>query len=175
MTNLLRPVFALMLAATLIGCQGCAPSNAALKNHSIAAQTVDDVATEAREMVLELRETELTEAAAQAKADGGDPVDIKLAVERAAATFDAGPAIPAVNAFIAAKDLYVRTVLATASKDKPTWSEAKAMLKDVVDAYANLRHALGDPEKMPPLPDVIAKLLTRAATPWREPGAEAVS
>lgn len=157
----------LVLAATLAF--GCTSSNAALKAHTTAAQTLDDLASDAKELVLEQREAQLDAVAQQAVTDGLDPAALKASVERAAAKYDAGPAIPAVNAFIAAKDAYVRAVLVDAGKDEPSWYNAKHLLKDVIDTYTNLRAALGNPDKMPAMPDVIAKLLTRAPRPDGDP------
>lgn len=157
----IRSLIAIGLVLGLTACSACAPSNASLKGHSYAAETLDTLAADAKETVLEMRQVELDRAAADARTIGLTGDELRAAVERAAAKYDAGPALPAVNAFIAAKDAYVRTVLAAASKDKPSWVEAKRVLKDVVDAYANMRKALGEPAKLPPVPDAIAKLLTR--------------
>lgn len=161
MPRFLRPI-ALALTLAVVGCSACTSSNTALRAHTTAATTLDDVVQEASELVLADRQHALDVAVTQAKADGLDPIALKAAVERAAATYDAGPAIPAVNALAAAKDAYVRAVLMDAGQDKPTWSNAKRLLKDVVDAYANLRKALGDPKKMPELPSAIAALLSYA-------------
>lgn len=162
-------ILALGLALAAVGCSACTSSNTALKAHTTAASTLDDVAQEATELVLADRQHALDVAVTQAKADGLDPIALKASVERAAATYDAGPAIPAVNAFVAAKDAYVRAVLMDAGKDEPTWSNAKRLLKDVVDAYTNLRKALGDPKKMPELPSAIAALLSYAPPQPGEP------
>lgn len=158
MPNFLR-LTGLALIIALAACGGCASSNTALKAHTTAAQTLDDVADQAKELALADREQALTQAATQAKVNGAD---VTKAVTDAAAAYDAGPTIPAVNAFVAAKDAYVRAVLMDAGKDEPTWTNARRLLKDVVDAYTNLRAALGNPEKMPKLPVAIASLLTMA-------------
>jgi hypothetical protein len=163
-TNLFRPlVLALVLCLMLfaIACSSCAPSNASLKGHSHAAEVLDDLALEARDTVLELRQAKLDRVAAAARADGLADAELRAAVTQAAADFDAGPAVPAVNAFVHAKDAYVRAVLAAAAQDTPRWADVRPFLADVVNAYNALRLAVGSPDKMPPIPDVIAKLLTR--------------
>lgn len=161
MPRFFRPlVLATMLA--VVGCSACASSNTALKAHTTAAQTLDDVAQEATGLVMADRQHALDVAVEQAKADGLDPIALRAAVERAAAAYDAGPTIPAVNALVAAKDAYVRAVLIDAGKDEPTWQNAKRLLRDFVDAYTNLRKALGEPKSWPALPPAIAALLSYA-------------
>lgn len=174
MPRYMRPGIALAITLALVGCSACATTNSGLKSHTTAAQTLEEVADEARQYVLDDRKAELEKVAAQAVADKLDPVQLEAAVKAAAATYDDGPKVASVNAFIAAKDLYVRAVLQAASKDTPSWSQAKAMLKDVVDAYTNLRQALGNPKAMPPLPDAIAALLSRASPPGDD-GAEVMA
>jgi hypothetical protein len=157
--RLLVPLSLVVVAA----CASCAPSNTALKRHSHAAELLDDLATDARELVLEQRQAELDQAAAAARARGLAGDELRAAVERAAADFDDGPAIGAVNTLVAAKDVYVRAVLAAAADDAPSWAELRPILRDVVDAYHALRLALGSPDAMPPVPDVVANLLSRIA------------
>jgi len=167
MKKILTPIRTLALAAliALVGCASCAPSNAALRGHSHAAQTLDDLAAGAKATVLDLRQAELDKAAVKAHEAGKMGPELEAAVKEAAAGFDKGPAIGAVNAFVAAKDLYVRAVLVAASKDPPTWSDVKPMLRGVIDAYTAMRDALGKPDKMPPIPSAIAELLSIAHNP----------
>lgn len=164
MKPILIPIrtFALATMIALVGCSACAPSNAALRGHSTAAQTLDDLADDAKKTVLELRQVELDKAAVAAHDAGLMGNALTAEVQKAATKFDSGPAIGAVNAFIAAKDLYVRGVLMAASKDPPSWTTVKPILKDVIAAYNAMREALGKPDKMPPIPPAIAELLSRA-------------
>lgn len=156
MNRLLLPLF---LILTLTACGSCASSNTALKAHSHAAETLDDLANDAREIVLDLRQHALDDAVTRATSGGLRGPELDAVVIQAAATFDKGPAVGAVNAFIHAKDLYVRAVLAGASKDSPSWETVKPMLADVVSAYNAMRDALGKPDNMPVLPDAINQLL----------------
>lgn len=158
-------VLCIALLTILAACNSCVSSNNALKNHSLAAQSLDDIAAGAKETVLELRAVALGDAVAGAKASNLNDTETEQRVIAAAAAFDAGPAIPAVNAFVAAKDVYVRTVLAVAAKDKPTWDELKPILQDVITAYEAMRAALGNPSKLPALPEAISKLLSRLDPP----------
>ena len=156
MTPLMR--FAMVL---MLGAAACASNPNALKAHTSAAETLDDLAGDAKVLVLEDRHAELDAVAESAFTDNATPEELAAAVRAAAKAYDDGPKISAVNTLIAAKDLYVRAVLHAASEDKPSWTEAKAMLKDVIDAYSNLRKLLGEPAAMPKVPEAIAKLLTR--------------
>lgn len=153
---MLRTFIVLWIAVAVAA---CAPSNSALRGHSHAAQTLDSIAADAKETVLELRQAALDKVARDGKASGLDEPELRRAVVLAASQFDQGPQIHAVNAFVAAKDAYVRAVLAAASVDPPTWTTAKAVLKDVVAAYSELRAALDNPRRLPPIPQAIVDLL----------------
>jgi hypothetical protein len=162
--RLVRPLIVLGLILG-VACSSCAPSNSALKKHSHAAELLDDVAGEAREAVLELRKEKLDGAVAAARAEGRAPDEVRARAVAAAAEFDDGPAVAAVNTFVEAKQAYVRAVLAAARDDDPSWSEVKVILGHVVNAYSALRLALGSPERLPPIPDVVALLLSQLDTP----------
>jgi len=149
----------LFLVLGLTACSSCVSSNSALKAHSHAAETLDDLANDAKETVLELRQRALDDAVARATSEGLRGPELDALVTQAAGDFDKGPAVSSVNAFIHAKDLYVRAVLASASKDKPTWDTVKPMLRDVIAAYNAMRDALGRPDKMPAIPDAISQLI----------------
>jgi hypothetical protein len=151
-----RSIFMLALSIALVA---CGPSSSALRGHSHAAQTLDSIAADAKATVLELRQAELDEAARDGKSAGLADADLRQFVVLAAAQFDQGPKIHAVNAFVAAKDLYVRAVLIAVSQDPPSWAEAKAVLKDVIASYSELRAALGNPSRLPPIPQAIVDLL----------------
>lgn len=163
--QIFRPVRALALFAMLavVGCGACATSNATLRGHSLAAQTLDDFATGAKATALDMRQAVLDKAAVDAHKAGlmGDALTAE--VKKAAVTFDAGPVIGAVNAFIATKDIYVRAVLVAASKDTPTWADVKPMLRGAIAAYTAMRDAFGKPDKMPPIPTAISDLLAYVA------------
>ncbi len=139
-----------------------------LRAHSVAAQTLDDIAKQARDLVMAQRQQVIDSAVAAAKAAQVGAYELSQSVRKAAADFDATPKISSVNAFIAAKDLYVRAVLVAAGNDKPTWEQAKAMLNDVVKTYTAMRQALGTPAAMPELPAAIVDLLSAARTPYVE-------
>lgn len=148
----------ILALAVMIG-GACTSGTSMLKAHSTAAQTLDELAVGAKTYVFAQREIVLVDAANKAKADGLDQVELKAAVERAASTYDAGPAIPAVNSLIQSKDAYVRIILSLASQDSPSWSQAREVLRSVVSAYSSLRAALGNPSKLPPVPESIFALL----------------
>lgn len=148
---MLAPLLVMMLTA----CSSCAGTPKQLKTHSVAAEALDDLAASGRRVVLEMRQAELDKALAQAQ-EANTPYE--PAVRAAAESFDSKPFIPALNAFIAAKDAYVRTVLIAARKDDFDWATVRPVLKDVVDAYAALRTATGD--KMPPIPKPVADILS---------------
>jgi hypothetical protein len=139
----------------MAACSSCAGSNAQLKRHSVAAETLDDLAAKGRTVVLEMRQVELDKALASAQ-EAGKPYE--PAVKAAAADFDAKPFIPALNAFVEAKDVYVRVVLIAARKDDFDWDSVRPALKNVADAYAALRTATGD--KMPPIPKAVVDILS---------------
>lgn len=159
--QIFRPIRALILFTmfAVVGCGACAPSNAALRAHSFAAQTLDDLATGAKSTALDMRQAVLDKAAVDAHKAGlmGDALTAE--VQKAAAVFDTGPVIGTVNAFISTKDIYVRAVLVAASKDTPTWVDVKPMLRGALAAYAAMRDALGKPDKMPPIPAAISNLI----------------
>ena len=132
----------------------CAGSSSAIRNHSHAAETLDELAGDGKALVLELRQAELDKALAAAQQSGSDP---RAAVTAAAAAFDARPLVPALNAFIEAKEAYVRAVLLALQKEPPDWTTVKPLLKDAAAAYTALRTATGD--KLPAIPKVVIDLL----------------
>jgi len=156
-----RPIrtLALVVMLAIVGCGACATSNTALRGHSLAAQTLDDLAAGAKVTALDMRQAALDKAAVDAHKAGKMGDELTAEVQKAAVAFDAGPVIGAVNAFIATKDLYVRAVLVAASKDSPTWADVKPMLRGAIAAYTAMRDALGKPDKMPPVPTAITDLL----------------
>lgn len=148
-------LIAAIAIAALSACSGCAASNKQLKTHSVAAETLDDLAARGRVVVLEMRQKALDEALAKAQ-EANQPYE--PAVRAAAEAFDAKPFIPALNTFVEAKNTYIRVVLIAARADDFDWKSVKPALKDVADAYAALRTATGD--KMPPIPKVVVDILS---------------
>ena len=152
-------VLIVLVAAGLVALAtvSCTPSNKALRYHSLAAQTLEDAATQGRIAVKERREAHLRAAGEIARDAGGD---IAVAVRAAAAEFDEGPLVPAVNAFSAAKTTYVRAVLLAAQKEDPDFGDLKPVLRSAIEAYGHLRDALGDDgERLPGIPPVVLELL----------------
>jgi len=152
----MKHVATILLAGLLAALPACG-SNEALKRHSLAAETLEDLAVQSREAVTEVRETRLRAAGVAARDAGGD---IETAVRGAAAEFDSGPLIPAVNTFILAKSAYVRAVLIAAQDDAPSFAELRPVLRAALDAYGELRRAVGDAAALPEVPDVVLALLT---------------
>lgn len=162
------PIRSIVLAAclALTACTGCgATTSASLRAHDTAAGLFEDVAHDAKDIVLERRQVELNKAAELARDEGLPAPEVLVRVQAAADTYDAANATreAAVNAFINAKSAYVRTVLALGAKERPSWTEAKALLHDVVDAYKNLRAVLNYPPSLPEVPDVVARMLSAVA------------
>lgn len=154
-----------VLAAS--ACGGCgATTSASLRAHDTAAGLFEDVAHDAKDIVLERRQAELNKAAEVARDEGLGEPEVLARVKVAAVAYDAANATreAAVNAFIDAKSAYVRTVLALGAKERPSWDEARALLHDVVDAYKNLRAALNNPPTLPDIPDAVARMLSAVAT-----------
>lgn len=149
-----------LVLALVLGALGCSTSSSALRAHSTAAQSFDSLAGVARKAVFDLRAAELDKASEAAKASGATADARTAAIQKAAADFDAKPLVSSVNAFIFAKDAYVRGVLLAASQESPDWSTLKPILNEVVKAYTAMRAALGNPEKLPEVPKYIADLLS---------------
>jgi hypothetical protein len=142
-----RAVATLVIASALVACSSCAHDSTAVKTHSHVAQTLDDLAVQGRAVVIGMRQDAIDKAIAAAQEGSADPV---LAAHRAAADFDSGPFLHALNAFVASKDAYVRTVLIAAQLDPPDWEHVRPALKDALAAYTELRTATGD--RLPALP-----------------------
>lgn len=134
---------------------GCAQSNTALRRHSIAAETLEDMAVQSREAVRKFREAELRRVGAAAQEAGAD---FDSAVREASKEFDR-TVVSAVNTFINAKRLYVRAVLQAARKDSPTFGDLRDILRPAVAAYESLRKAVGDRISLPAIPDIIKELI----------------
>jgi hypothetical protein len=145
---------AVMLALAM-GCGGS--SQSAIKGHSYAAQTLDDLASGARQSVLELRQTALLEAGKDAE-KAGQPVT--PAVLAAADAFDRGPILHGVNAFIGAKEAYVRVVLVAAQASEPDWVGLKLALQSALRSYEDLRKAVGERLALPEVPKAVVAVLT---------------
>lgn len=157
-------VFALVFASAFLS--GCGP-NKELRAFTAGAELLEELGQKARDQVLAERREALDAAASDAMAAGITGDQLKQEVEIAARQWDVNGGsrrIDLVNGFIGAKDLYVRAVLAAASKEKPSWSDARKLLRDALDAYQALR-AVGL-EKLPEVPDAVAKLVT--IVPWRD-------
>lgn len=145
MTVRRMPLITLVLLF-LVACGG-----SAVKRHSYAAQTLDDLAQTAKSTAMTQREVALREAGEAAIAAG---TDVNAAVEAAALAYQAK--ISAVNAFINAKDLYIRAVLAAINKDADL-STILPMLKDALAAYANLQAVFK--ETIPPIPGPVKEMI----------------
>lgn len=146
--------YTVIVAVLVTACNACGGPGNSLKAHSYAAQTFENVAVEGREAALEMRAHELREAGEIAQAAGAD---VEAAVRSAAADFDEGPVINAVNAFIAAKQVYVQGVLVAVGDEQPSFTHLRALLNDAALAYQSLRLALGEAGKR--LPDLPASLI----------------
>lgn len=146
------------IALTIVGCYSCSGNTSSLRGHSSTAQILDNVASTAKELLFDQRASALRLAKDRATAEGQSEEQIRESVRKAAVEYDSGPQISSVNAFIAAKETYVQTVLASASSKAPSWKEARAILRNVVKAYTNLRAALGS-SKIPMLPSSVSTLL----------------
>jgi hypothetical protein len=151
----LAAISLVLVLVAMSACSGCAGTSKQLKTHSVAAETLDDLAARGRMVVLELRQAALDAALAKAQ-EANQPYE--PAVRAAAEAFDAKPYIPALNTFVEAKNAYVRIVLIAARKDDFDWTSVRPAVKDVADAYAALRTATGD--KMPPIPKVVTDILS---------------
>ena len=126
-----------------------------VRRHSIAAQTLEDIAVEARRITLEVREDSLRRAGMEAVARGEDP---EPAIVKAAKEFDDGPLVNATNAFISAKHTYVLTALAISGRGSP--SELADLAKNVLLTYDSLRKVLLTfGHRLPPLPEPLVDLL----------------
>jgi hypothetical protein len=157
-------VSAALCASLAFGCGGGSQSN--LRAHSYAAQTLDDIAVAARQTVMEVRQSSLIEAGQRAEKAGAP---VTPAVLAAAEDFDAGSAIKGVNAFITAKDAYVRAVLVATRADEPDWVGLKLALQSALQSYDYLRAALGERAKLPEVPKAVMAVLTsRADDPGRQ-------
>jgi len=129
-------LLAFVLPLLVLGC-----GTTALQRRTYVAESADDVAKIARELVLEARGDALRTAARLAR-EAGEPVEV--AVTRAAEEFDAGPMIGAYNLFVSAKDTYVRALLLRMREQRrPRLSDLTPFIADVAAAYAALRDALG--------------------------------
>lgn len=154
---------ALVFASAFLS--GCGP-NGNLRAFTASASLMEDLGQKARDEVLAERRTVLDAAAADAMAAGITGAQLQQEIEAAARAWDANGGkrrVELVNGFIAAKDLFVRGVLAAASKEKPSWSEARTLLRDALAAYQALR-AVGL-ERLPEVPDSVVKLVTLSAWP----------
>lgn len=159
---------AFVLAALCTTTSGCGSGTGQLRAFTAGAAILDEYALTARTAVLDERQAALNAAAADARAAGiSDEALLRQEVEAAARAWDANGGkrrIDLVNGFVAAKDALVRAVLLEASKDKPTWSDARVLLRDALHAYQALR-AVGL-ERLPAIPPAVADLVT--VRPWRE-------
>ena len=140
-----------LIAIILILLAACGDS--ALKRHSYAAQTLDDLAGVARRESLALREKTLREAGERALAAGS--TDIRSSVELAATEFQ--PKIDAVNAFVSAKNIYIRAVLLVAQQEEPGFDDLVIVLRNAIDVYEGVRAALGS--TIPPIPPIVKELI----------------
>lgn len=138
-----------LIAMTLLFLVACGGS--AVKRHSYAAQTLDDLALTAKSTAMTQREAVLRKAGEDAIAAG---TNVNEAIEAAALAYQTK--INAVNAFIAAKDLYIRAVLAAINKDADLGT-ILPMLKDALAAYANLQAVFKD--DIPPIPGPVKEML----------------
>ncbi len=147
-------VVGLLMAMASSGCAG----NDALKNHSFAAEALDDMSESAKKVVMQMRLQAMTTAADEAPAKGLNPRD---AVIMAALEFDGLPVIPACNTFIKAKSAYIHAVLIMARSEDPTWSNLLPVLRSALAAYNELLAAVGPgmSPHLPKVPPVIFALL----------------
>lgn len=153
----IKHTISLLLIALSVACSCGASSANAIKGHSYAAETLDEFAQEARDTVMEMRKVDIVQAVTKAEAAGQDP---RPAAELAAAQFDARPLIPAVNSFISAKEVYVRSVLLAAQADKPDFAAARLILRDALNSYRSLKEALGDRgDRLPDIPPIVFDLV----------------
>lgn len=123
-----RLSFLSLVALFLFACGG-----ASVKHHSYAAQTLDDLAQVAKKTAMTERGEALREAGLAAQAKGEN-----VAEAVAAAALEYQKRIDVVNGFIAAKDVYVRAVLAALAKDADL-STILPILQKALVAYEGVR------------------------------------
>lgn len=137
----LRQTFLTVVTLVLVACGG-----SSVKHHSYAAQTLDDLAQVARETAMTERGNALQKAGLAAHAEGKD---VQEAVAAAALTQE--KRIDVVNGFIAAKDAYVRAVLAAISKDADL-KTILPILQKALTAYAGVQALFKDSVPAVPAP-----------------------
>lgn len=135
-----------LVALFLFACGG-----SSVKHHSYAAQTLDDLAQVAKKTVLTERDAALREAGLAAQAKGENVAD---AVAAAALVYQ--KRVDAVNGFIAAKDAYVRAVLAALAKDTDL-ATVLPILQKALEAYEGVRALLKD--TVPAVPGPVKEMI----------------
>ena len=140
----LRMPLSILLFAFLSACSG-----SAIRHHSYAAQTLDDLAKVAKETVMADREATLR--AAGLAAEGRN---VEEAVAAAAMAYQ--KKVDVVNSYIAAKDIYVRAVLAAINKDVDVKTILPILHKGVI-AYAGVKALFKD--AVPDLPKPVKEML----------------
>ena len=144
--RLRRLPLAAVVALFLVACGG-----SAVKHHSYAAQTLDDLARVAKETALAQREAALRDAGLAAQAKGENVSD---AIAAAALTYQ--KRIDVVNGYIAAKDIYVRAVLAAIAKDADL-ATVVPMLQKALIAYKAVQALFKD--DVPEVPAPVKEML----------------
>jgi hypothetical protein len=139
----------LRLALIVLFFSACGGSS--VKHHSYAAQTLDDLAQVARETSMTERGDALRKAGLAAQAEGKD---VNEAVTAAALTYQ--NRIDAVNGFIAAKEVYIRAVLAAISKDTDLQT-ILPILRKALEAYAGVQAFFKD--TVPAVPSPVKEML----------------
>lgn len=141
-----RLSFLTLVACVLVACGG-----SSVKHHSYAAQTLDDLAQVARDTAMTERDEVLRTAGLAANADGKD---VQEAVAAAALRYQ--KRIDVVNGFIAAKDAYVRAVLAALAKDTDL-KTILPILQEALTAYESVRVLFKD--SVPTVPAPVKEML----------------
>lgn len=144
--KLRRVPLAALVVLFLAACGG-----SAVKHHSYAAQTLDDLAKVAKDTAMAQREEALRTAGLEAQAKGQN---VEEAVAAAALTYQ--KKIDVVNGYIAAKDIYVRAVLAAIAKDADLATILPILQKALV-AYAGVRALFKD--DVPAVPEPVKEML----------------
>lgn len=142
---------AVVLSALVAGCGA-----SALQQHSVVAQGWDDVSQLGRELVLDARADELRAAGRHAQEYGED---VEHAVRARAEAFDAGPVLGSYNAFVNAKNVYVRGLLLAAQERRPSLVHLIPVAAEVLRVYQAFRLALGERgERLPAAPSFVGGL-----------------
>jgi len=150
---------ALALSLVLVGCAGTATERRALALYHTAV-TLEDATREGREMVLERREEVMRSAGRAARDRGAPDEEVREVILTAAATFDEGPLVDAMNAAIAAKSTFTHAVRESLNTEGVDLATLLPIAIQAVSAYESLRAALGERgQRLPSGPQVLGDLL----------------